>query len=127
MSRPRRTEEIRNDLMQELQYDTKELQQRLTQFFSRLNPELKTIFDNLLQHTKSFEDGAPALPSDVSGDVVHIWMLPSALSICGYVCACFYLLARTCSRRLFHHVPHLSLQRIQLLGFLELACIRVNM
>ncbi|GBL69594.1 hypothetical protein AVEN_111690-1 [Araneus ventricosus] len=33
-------------------------------------------------------DGAPAVPSDVSGDVVHIWMLPSALRICGYVCVC---------------------------------------
>ncbi|GBM55530.1 hypothetical protein AVEN_16346-1 [Araneus ventricosus] len=37
MSRPRIIEEIINDLMQKLPYDKEELQQRLTEFVSRLD------------------------------------------------------------------------------------------
>ncbi|GBN24693.1 hypothetical protein AVEN_262336-1 [Araneus ventricosus] len=57
-------------------------------------------------------DGAPALPGDVGGDVAYIWMLPSTTR----VVILAWLLARTCSRQLFRHGSHLSLQRIQLLG-----------
>ncbi|GBN33238.1 hypothetical protein AVEN_10454-1 [Araneus ventricosus] len=39
MSRPRWIEEIINDIMQKLSYDTEEMQQRLTEFVPLLNPE----------------------------------------------------------------------------------------
>ncbi|GBN53093.1 hypothetical protein AVEN_215644-1 [Araneus ventricosus] len=43
LSRPSRT--VSNDLMQELDYDTEVLQQRLNEFVPRLNPGQKTVFD----------------------------------------------------------------------------------
>ncbi|GBM82454.1 hypothetical protein AVEN_48618-1 [Araneus ventricosus] len=55
-------------------------------------------------------DGAPAVPSDVGGDVAYIWMLPSTTSFVILACS----LAR--SHLLIRHGSHLSLQRIQLLG-----------
>ncbi|GBL84255.1 hypothetical protein AVEN_118643-1 [Araneus ventricosus] len=57
-------------------------------------------------------DGAPAVPGDVGDDVAYIWTLPSTAS----VVILAWVLARTCSRQLFRHGSHLSLQRIQLLS-----------
>ncbi|GBO10030.1 hypothetical protein AVEN_147955-1 [Araneus ventricosus] len=73
--------------------------------------ELSTIITEVGSVWKVFDivDGAPAVPSDVSGDVAYIWMLPSTTSF--VILAC--LLARTCSRQLFRHGSRLNLQWIQ--------------
>ncbi|XP_049309863.1 uncharacterized protein LOC125777862 [Bactrocera dorsalis] len=58
MNRPQRTEEISSDLIRELDYDTASLQQQLTEYVSRLNPEQRLVFDNVV---KKFEDGEGGL------------------------------------------------------------------
>ncbi|GBM69200.1 hypothetical protein AVEN_216038-1 [Araneus ventricosus] len=55
MSRPHRIEEIINDVMQKLPYDTEELQQRPTEFVPRFNSEQKKVFDSVLQQSESEE------------------------------------------------------------------------
>ncbi|GBN83997.1 hypothetical protein AVEN_116795-1 [Araneus ventricosus] len=55
MSRSRTIEEIINDIMQKLPYDTEELQQRLTEFVPRLNlgqKKFSIVFWNRLKMVK---------------------------------------------------------------------------
>ncbi|GBO33218.1 hypothetical protein AVEN_153320-1 [Araneus ventricosus] len=57
LNRSSRTDEVSNELMQEMDYNTELLQQRLNELVSRLNPKQKTIFDNVLKQVESGEGG----------------------------------------------------------------------
>lgn len=57
MNSPLRNEEVKSDLIRELDYDIVALEQQLAEYVPRLNPEQKIVFDNVILNIESKKGG----------------------------------------------------------------------